>query len=83
MLQTTFMPLKKVRGDMEPGDRRCLVITLPAFLCLAPVHPETIYTAREEAPITYSEDSHPGPVTNFMFSNSWSFDGAITRTEQT
>ncbi|CAG10991.1 unnamed protein product [Tetraodon nigroviridis] len=65
---------------MEPGDRRCLVITLPAFLCLAPVSPETIYTAREEAPVTYRGDR---PVTNFMFSKSRSFVWAITRREQT
>lgn len=84
MLQTTFMLPKKVRGDMEPGTRRCLVITLPAFLCLAPVRPETIYTAREEALITYRGDPHPGPVTNFVFSNSLRCcGGAITRTEPT
>lgn len=49
---------------------------------LAPVRPETIYTAREEALITYQGDPHPGPATNFVFSNSLrSFGGAITRTE--
>lgn len=83
MLQTTFMIPQKVRGDMEPGDRRCLVITLPAFLCLAPVRLETIYTAREEALITSWGDPHPGPVINFVFSSPNSFGGAITRTEQT
>lgn len=67
---------KKVQRDVEPGDRRCLVITLPAFLCLAPVRPETIYTVREEALFTYWGDPHPGPVTNFVFSHSKSFGGA-------
>lgn len=50
MLHTTFIFPKKVWGDVEPGDWKRLVIALPAFLCLAPVGLETIYTAAEEAP---------------------------------
>lgn len=58
---------------MEPGDRKRLVIALPAFLCLAPVRLETIYTAREEALVDYQGAPHPGPVTNCGFSNTRSF----------
>lgn len=58
---------------MEPGDRKRLVIALPAFLCLAPGRLETIYTSREEALVDYQGAPHPGPVTNFVFSNSSSF----------
>lgn len=34
-LHTTFIFPKKVLGDVESGDWKCLVIALPAFQCLA------------------------------------------------
>lgn len=64
---------------MEPGDRKGLVVALPAFLPLAPARLETIYTAREEALVDYQGAPHPGPATNSVFSNSRS-GGATTRT---
>lgn len=66
---------------MEPGDGKGLVIALPAFLPLAPVRLETIYTAREEALVDNQGAPHPGPVTNFVFSHSRS-GGATTRTQE-
>lgn len=76
-LNTTFIFPKKVRGDVEPGDWKRLVIALPAFLCLAPVGLKTIYTAAEEA-LHSLLWKYTSQATGFMSSDYRSLGGAIT-----